>query len=109
MGRRWVGSNRGQAKNNNYFYLKKIKELKAISRYLKQILLSFRQITDSDRKLMDLACSILSPKKQLWDIPERCESFTWCSAQVKTTIQTWGKGRSGAYVIFLIASLTVFL
>ena len=31
---------------------------------------------------MDFACLILSPKKQLWDIPERRESFTWSSAQV---------------------------
>ena len=80
-----------------------------ILRCLKQIPLSFRQITNSDQKLMEFAHPILSPKKQLWDIPKHCESFMWCSAQVQTTIQTWGKGRSGAYVIFLIASLTVFL
>ena len=80
-----------------------------ILRCLKQIPLSFRQITDSDQKLMEFARPILSLKKQLWDIPKHCEYFTWCYAQVKTPIQTWGKGRSGAYVIFLIASLTVFL
>ena len=53
-----------------------------ISRCLKQIPLSFRQITDSDQKLMEFAHPILSPKKQLWDIPERRESFTSRSAEV---------------------------
>ena len=31
---------------------------------------------------MEFACLILSSKKQLCDIPERRESFTWSSAQV---------------------------
>ena len=40
-----------------------------ISRCLKQIPLSFCQTTDSYQKLMEFARPILSPKKQLWDIP----------------------------------------
>ena len=40
-----------------------------------QIPLSFRQITDSDQKLMEFARPILSSKKQLWDIPKHFLSF----------------------------------
>ena len=34
-------------------------------------------------KTTDFACPIMSPKKTLWDFPERRESFTSCSAEVK--------------------------
>ena len=47
------------------------------------IRLSLRPIADSDLTPTDSACPILSPKKQLWDLPERRESFTSCSAEVK--------------------------
>ena len=53
-----------------------------ISRHLELISLSISQIADSNRKLTDFVCPILSQKKQLWDMPERRESFTWRSAQV---------------------------
>jgi len=53
-----------------------------ISRYPEVIWLSLRQIADSDRRPTDFACPILSPKKQLWDIPKRRESFTSRSAEV---------------------------
>ena len=37
--------------------------------------------SNSYRKLTNFACPIRSPKKQLWDILERRESFTWRFAQ----------------------------
>ena len=47
-----------------------------ISRYLELIRLLLCQIADSNRKHTDFASPILCPKKHLWDISERRESFT---------------------------------
>ena len=45
-----------------------------ISRYPEVIRLSLRQIADSDRCRRTLRAQSCPPKKQLWDIPKRCEA-----------------------------------
>ena len=63
---------------NKLKYLLQPKELEVISRYFEVIPVSLHQITNSNWKLTDFACPILCQKKQLWDIPEHCKSFTLC-------------------------------
>ena len=60
-----------------------------VLRYPEVIRPSLRQIADSDRRPSDFVRPILSPKKQLWDIPGRRESFTSRSAEVKYLTSTW--------------------
>ena len=61
-----------------------------ISRYLELIPLLLCQIAESNRKHTDFACPLLCPKKQLWDIPERRESFTPGSIKCICQIQWCG-------------------
>ena len=53
-----------------------------ISRYLEVIPVSLHQMTNSNWKLTDFVCPILCQKKQLWDIPEHCESLLCAFSQV---------------------------
>ena len=62
-GHKWASSNPRRAQNNNYFFLKKMKELEVISRYLKQILLSFSSNKRLRPKTHELWVPNLVPKK----------------------------------------------
>ena len=76
-----------ESQTNNSFFLEKVKqlnkEIEVISRYLELIRFSLRQIAEKNQRPTDFACPILSQKCQLWYIPERHESFTSRSAEVK--------------------------
>ena len=79
----WVGSNPGQARINNYFFLEYMRtrsdvEIK-ISRTNSALSSSNSWITP---KTYGLYLPNLVWKKQLWDISERHESFTSRSAEV---------------------------
>ena len=62
-----------------------------VSRYPKVIRLSLHQIADPDRRPLTLPAQPCPPKKQLWDIPERRESFTSRSAEVTRTMLSFNQ------------------